>query len=228
MIRLSALLGLLAAVAPLAMPLGHAQNDYGFGAFAAGAAGASYTVTYRVTGTAGGQALDGTQTWYMRPPESRYDMSVGPRDTSTYMLSSGSYMCRRVGSVYCLKMADGQLGLQNRVADVQGQVQGSPSNYSVTPTDARVIAGQEAQCFIVSSASSSFNDATFCYGAGIPLYMAIHGDKVDVAQEATSYSTAVSASDLQLPATPLVLPSIPGLSPGGAPNLPGRGEGAGQ
>lgn len=224
MIRLSAILGLVAAFVPLTIPLAHAQDENPFAALALGAAGASYTVTYQVTGTAEGQTLSGAQTWFMKPPESRFDMSLGGEgDVSMYMLTSGSYMCTRAGGVNCLKMPAVQLSKQNPAANVQGQVQGAPSDYSVTPTGTRVIAGQEALCFVVagSGGSAGFTEATICYGAGVPLYLAARGDGFEVVQEATSYSTSVSASDLQLPAAPLDLPSIPGIPSGGAPNLPG-------
>lgn len=188
---------------------------------------ASYKVTYRMSGTSGGETMSGDQTWYIKPPKSRFDFSLadgGQTGTaSMYILEDGLYLCSsQDGSMTCLKMPKEQAAQQNQGSQVQGDVQGNPDQFDTTYQGTRQIAGQQAQCFALKpkgAAQAGFTQGTFCYETqGIPLLMQSKGQGLDMSMEATSFSASVTDADFKLPAQPMELPQIPGIpgAPGGA------------
>jgi len=61
-----------------------------------------YKVTYKITATGqGAEAMSGEQTWYFKPPKSRFDfaMTTGGQTTtiSFFTLADGSYYCMTTG-----------------------------------------------------------------------------------------------------------------------------------
>lgn len=179
---------------------------------------ASYKVTYRMSGTSGGQTVSGDQTWYLKPPKSRFDFSMaagGPAGSaSMFNLEDGMFLCTsQAGSPTCLKMPKEQAAQQNQGAQAQEQVQGSPDQFDTTYQGTRQIAGQQAQCFALKpkgSAQAGLTQGTFCYTTqGIPLLMQSKGQGFDVSMEASSFSASVTDADFKLPAQPMELPVIP-------------------
>ena len=164
----------------------------------------TYKATYTWTITAGGQSTTSTQTWYSKPPRSRFDYSIGQGASfSIYSLADGTYLCTTVaGSGFCQK-ASGQAAFgQNPAADFALQLQGDPSKFNATFTGAQSIAGQQAQCYKVQSvAAGAFSDVSTCYSSsGVPLKTTLSASGSTVTMEATQFSTTVADADFTLPA----------------------------
>jgi hypothetical protein len=163
----------------------------------------TYKATYAWTITAGGQNTTSTQTWYYKSPNSRFDYSVGPGASfSIFSLADGTYVCTSAaGSGFCQK-ASGQAAFgQNPAADFALQLQGDPSKFNATFTGSQSIAGQQAQCYKVQSATGTFGDVSTCYSSsGVPLKTTISASGSTVTMEATSFSSTVADSDFTLPA----------------------------
>jgi outer membrane lipoprotein-sorting protein len=164
----------------------------------------TYKATYTWTITAGGQNTTSTQTWYSKPPSSRFDYSIGQGASfSIYSLGDGTYLCTTVaGSGFCQK-ASGQAAFgQNPAADFALQLQGDPSKFNATFTGTQSIAGQQAQCYKVQSiAAGAFSDVSTCYSStGVPLKTTIGSSGSTVTMEATQFSATVADADFTLPA----------------------------
>ena len=184
---------------------------------------ASYKVTYKITGTSGGQNLSGEQTWYLKPPKTRMDFPASEGGAggrmSLYTMPDSTVMCSMDGgATTCLKMPKAQAMQQNQGAMAQEQVQEKPGDFDMKYQGTRDIAGQQGQCFAVKPKGSSqggFTEGIMCYSKqGALLLMESKGAGFDMKMEATSFNTSVSDADFQLPSAPQELPSIPGI-PGG-------------
>ncbi|MEK7216160.1 MAG: hypothetical protein AAB289_11235, partial [Chloroflexota bacterium] len=183
---------------------------------------ASFKVTYRVSGNAGGQAMSGEQTVYVKPPKTRVDLTAAlggqTGSMSMYSLPEGVFMCVSGGQSFCTAAP----GSQPSVADTLKKNL-SPDLAGTTPQGSRQVAGQSTSCFRTAVEGQT---ALMCMtSAGIPLYV----ESAGAVMEATSFSTSVSDSDFNLPSQPMTIPgagapggvpNIPGL-PGGIPNIPG-------
>jgi len=162
----------------------------------------AYKVSYKYTIAAGGQSLEGVQTWYYKPPKARYDYSVGGAGGGTFSffkLEDAAYFCTNAGGTsFCQKIPGG--GVQgNAAADFDLQVGTTPDQFSATSTSSRTIAGQQAQCFAVK-ATAGAGDVNGCYSSsGIPLFMQFASPQGSSTMEATSFSTTVSDDDFKLP-----------------------------
>lgn len=169
-----------------------------------------YKVTYKLAAAGGGE-----QSWYSKPPKSRYDFStIAAGQTSTvsiYSLPDGTFMCFGGTGVtaQCIGMATIDTALQqNPAALFQASMLQHPEQFNAVLVETRQIAGQQAQCFDVKStvATASLGDGRFCYSReGIMLLQkfAAQGGALDM--EATSLSTKVPDSDFELPAKPTIL-----------------------
>lgn len=207
-----------------------------------GSRNVSYKATYKMSGSSKGQAFNGEQTMYMKPPKMRMDITLpqGPGGSSMFMLENGNYMCAALaGTQNCLKLPGTQgLGTANQGAAAQDEMTTKPENFETTSAGNRTIAGQTGQCFNVKpKQAGSFDTALFCITSnGIPLLTQVKSSDTDITMEATNVSTTVADADFQLPAPVTEIPSgalpggipggipgqAPGGIPGGIPNIPGR------
>ena len=95
-----------AAATSAATAAGSAQP--GLGSLLSSSKTQEYKVTYKVTATGtGAEALSGNQTWYFKPPRSRFDFTTSFGGTATTMsiftLPEGSFMCfAMAGQSQCL------------------------------------------------------------------------------------------------------------------------------
>ena len=194
-----------------------------------GAKQASYKIVYKVSGTSAGQSVSGEQTWYVKPPRSRIDISATAAgeagSASMYQLEDGTYVCTAVtGQKTCFKSGREQAMQQNQGMQVEEQVRDKPDQVDAIYQGTRQIAGQQGQCYAVkpkAGAQAGFTEGIFCYSIqGFPLLMQSKDQGFEIAMEATSFSATVNDADLQLPAQAVEIPQIPGL-PGGIPGVPG-------
>jgi len=170
-----------------------------------------YKITYKITATGGGaEALSGDQTWYFKPPRSRFDFSTNMGGQSTTMsiftLPEGSFMCfAAAGQSQCLSTpATGSPLDQNQAILTQRAMVDNPSQYGATFTGAKTIAGQQGQCYDVAATAGAFSKGAFCYtkeGIQLSSSFAVQGSTWSM--EATNLSTTVPDSDFTLPSKPI-------------------------
>ncbi len=169
-----------------------------------------YKVTYKLTAAGGGE-----QSWYFKPPKTRYDFSSGvagqTATVSIYSLPDGTYTC--FGGIGVTAQCIGMSGLdtalqQNPAALYQLAMFQHPEQFSAVLVETRQIAGQQAQCFDVKSAvaTSVLTDGRFCYSPqGILLLQRFGAQGGPLDMEATSLSTTVPDSDFTLPAKATII-----------------------
>ena len=173
-----------------------------------------YKITYKITGTGqGAEALSGDQTWYFKPPRSRFDFTsdMGGQKTtmSIFTLPDGSYMCfATAGLTQCLSTpATGSPLDQNQAAMTQRSMIDNPGQFGATFKELRTIAGQPGLCYEVAAtgaAAGGFSKGTFCYTKeGIQLLSQFTVQGSSWSTEATNVSTTVPDSDFTLPAKPI-------------------------
>ncbi len=201
-----------AAAATSAAPSGPKLSDI------LGAAKLSqYKVTYKITVSgAGADAFSGDQTWYFKPPRSRFDFGMtagGQKSTiSFFTLPEGSSYCMSTGGqATCFTVGGVGSPLdQNLAAVTQRSLIEHPESYGATSTAGRTIAGQQGLCYTVNpvaSAVSGFSTGTFCYSReGIALLSQFSAQGSSWSMEATNVSTTVPDSDFTLPAKPTTYP----------------------
>lgn len=175
-----------------------------------------YKITYRLTTSgAGAEGFSGDQTWYFKPPRSRFDFAGdfgGQRTTmSVFTLPQGIFMCFAIaGQTTCLATPTTGSPLdQNQAAVTQRSLIDRPDQYSATFTGSRTIAGQAGLCYTVNAvaaAATGFSSGNFCYTReGITLFSQFTVQGATWSMEATNVSTTVPDSDFTLPATPSVI-----------------------
>lgn len=170
-----------------------------------------YKISYKIAATGGGaEALSGDQTWYFKPPRSRFDFSTNMGGQSTTMsiftLPEGSFMCfAAAGQSQCLSTpATGSPLDQNQAILTQRAMVDNPGQYGATFTGAKTIAGQQGQCYDVAATAGAFSKGTFCYtkeGIQLSSSFAVQGSTWSM--EATNLSTTVPDSDFTLPSKPV-------------------------
>jgi hypothetical protein len=174
-----------------------------------------YKVTYKLTASGQGEAFSGEQSWYFKPPRSRFDFSStvsGQKTTvSLFSLTDGTYMCfTDGGQAQCLGMGGVDTALQsNTAAQMQESLVDHPEQFDGVLVETRTIAGQQAHCYDVralAAQAAGLTTGRFCYSAqGIPLLSKFSAATGDWAMEATNLSTSVPESDFTLPAKPTTL-----------------------
>jgi hypothetical protein len=171
-----------------------------------------YKITYKITATGqGAEAMSGDQTWYFKPPKSRFDFSStfgGQKTTiSFFSLPDGSYYCFGGAGqpVTCLSVGGVGSPLdQNAAAVTQRQLIESPDKFGASFTETKTIAGQQALCYAVTGAAGTFSTGTFCYSkTGLALLSTFSVQGSAWTMEATNISTTVPDSDFTLPAKPI-------------------------
>lgn len=181
-----------------------------FGQLLGSARVSEYKVTYKLTAAGGGE-----QSWYSKPPKTRYDFSTSTTgQTSTvsiYSLPDGTFMC--FGGTGVAAQCIGMTGLdtalqQNPAALFQQSMIQHPESFNAVLVETRQIAGQQAQCFDVKSATpvAVLTDGRVCYSSqGIMLLQKFGAAGGALDMEATSLSTTVPDSDFTLPAKPTII-----------------------
>jgi hypothetical protein len=185
-----------------------------FGQILTSAKATEYKVTYQQTVTGVG-ALSGTQSWYFKPPKTRFDfnttVSGQTSSVATYSLPDGTYTCfggTGIGAE-CIGMSGLDIALQQNPAALylESMIQ-HPEQFNAVLVETRQIAGQQAACFDVKSVvgGGGLTDGRFCYSAqGIPLLQRFPVSGGTWSLEATSLSLSVPDSDFVLPAKPTTI-----------------------
>ena len=179
--------------------------------------GTPYKVTYKYAISGSGQSLTGEQSWYFKPPKSRYDFStnVGGQTSviSFFTLPEGTFYCFAAGTTkQCLglKGTAGSPLDSNPAAILQQSMIANPSAYGGTFIESKTIAGQQGNCYDVSgtgAAAGAFTSGRWCLTKeGIILLSSFSAQGATTALEATNVSTTVPDSDFELPAKPVSLP----------------------
>lgn len=181
-----------------------------FGQIIGSAKTGEYKVTYKLSAAGGGQ-----QSWYFKPPKTRYDFSsnVGGQTslTSIFSLPDGTFMCFGGTGVtaQCIGMSGFDTALQqNPAALFQQSMFQHPEQFNAVLVETRQIAGQQAQCFDVKSTVviATLADGRFCYSPqGIMLLQRFGAGGGALDMEATSLSTTVPDSDFTLPAKATII-----------------------
>jgi hypothetical protein len=167
---------------------------------------AQYKITYKYALTGAG-GMTGEQSWYFKPPRSRYDFTstVGGQTTvvSFFNVTDGSFFCMSVGTAKtCFRAAAGMPNpIDSNPAAVfaQGMI-ANPSAYGGVFVENKTFAGQSGSCYDVTGQSGT---GRFCYTqSGILLYQNFTASGSGITLEATNVSTTVPDSDFELPARP--------------------------
>jgi hypothetical protein len=177
---------------------------------------AQYKITYSLKASgAGAEAFSGAQSWYFKPPRSRFDFSssVGgqTQSLSIFSLPDGQFMCfTQGGQATCLSLPPtGSPMDTNLAASFQATLSDHPDQYGGTFTGTKTIAGLQGSCYDVKStaaAATGLSSGSFCYSKeGIPLLSSFSAQGSTWAMEATNVSTTVPDSDFTLPAKPTVI-----------------------
>ena len=160
-----------------------------------GAANASpYKVSYRVTSTAGGQAVSGSQTWYVSGQKFRMDLALSQSGSagsiSIFATPDGSFSCVGQGGApaQCFGLPAAQAFAQSPGAAFDASIRQNPDAFGASFTDTRSIAGTSASCYSVSGTASGFSKGTICYsGTGVPLLYQFDASGLSFTMEATSF-----------------------------------------
>lgn len=188
-----------------------------FGQILSSAKASEYKVTYSLTATGGAAGFTGEQSWYSKPPKSRFDFSSSASgQTSTvslFALPEGVFMCFGGSgqTAQCIGMTGVDTALQqNPAALFQESMTEHPEQWNGVLVETRQIAGTQAHCYDVKPVNATvavgLTDGRYCYSAqGIPLLQrfAVQGGTWSL--EATKLSTTVPESDFELPSKPTTL-----------------------
>jgi hypothetical protein len=169
---------------------------------------AQYKVTYKYTLTGAG-GMTGEQSWYFKPPKSRYDFAgnVGGQTSavSFFNVTEGTFFCMSVGTAKtCFRAAAGMPNpIDSNPAAVfaQGMI-ANPSGYGGVFVENKTFAGQSGSCYDVTGQGPA-GSGRFCYTqSGILLYQNFTASGSGITLEATNVSTTVPDADFELPARP--------------------------
>jgi hypothetical protein len=187
-----------------------------FGQILGSAKLSQYKVTYALTATGGAAGFSGEQSWYFKPPMSRFDftssVSGQTATVSLYSLPDGTFMCfgGTGQTAQCIGMTGLETALQqNPAALFQESMIQHPEQFNGVLVETRQIAGQQAHCYDVkqvSTTTAGLTDGRYCYSRqGIPLLQRFAVQGGTWSMEATKLSTTVPDSDFALPSKPTIL-----------------------
>ena len=176
---------------------------------------AQYKISYKLTATGPAASFSGTQSWYFKPPKSRFDFSFAApgapaQSVSIFSGPDGQFMCfTQSGPAMCLSLpATGSPMDANLAASFQGSLVDHPDQYGGAFTGTKTIAGVQGSCYDVkaaAAAATALSSGSFCYSKeGIPLLSQFSAQGSSWSMEATNVSTTVPDSDFVLPAKPTV------------------------
>jgi hypothetical protein len=167
---------------------------------------ATFKVTYKVSGSATREGVDGTMVWYKEGDNLRIDISgtlQGQRMNAVVIARPDqSYLCTETpgvgegGTCYLAPGGPSQgadqiiSGLEKALADPNVQVLG---------TETREIAGQAARCFTMQTSGSAGESEVCLSNEGVPLLSKAALAQGDMVLEATDYGRDVSESDFEPP-----------------------------
>ena len=176
-----------------------------------------YKVTYTLTATGGAAGFTGEQSWYSKPPKSRFDFSSSTSGqtatVSLFALPDGVFMCfgGTGQAASCIGMTGVDTALQqNPAALFQESMIEHPEQWNGVLVETRQIAGQQAHCYdvkpVTATTAVGLTDGRYCYSTqGIPLLQRFAVQGGTWSMEATKLSTTVPDSDFALPSKPTIL-----------------------
>lgn len=188
-----------------------------FGQILGSAKASEYKVTYTLTATGGAAGFTGEQSWYSKPPKSRFDFSSSTSGqtatVSLFTLPDGVFMCfgGTGQTAQCIGMTGVDTALQqNPAALFQESMTEHPEQWNGVLVETRQIAGQQAHCYDVKPVAATtlvgLTDGRYCYSAqGIPLLQRFAVQGGTWSMEATKLSATVPDSDFELPSKPTIL-----------------------
>jgi hypothetical protein len=188
-----------------------------FGQILGSARASEYKVTYTLTATGGAAGFSGEQSWYSKPPKSRFDFSSSTSGqtatVSIFSLPDGVFMCfgGTGQAASCIGMTGVDTALQqNPAALFQESMIEHPEQWNGVLVETRQIAGQQAHCYDVKpvgpTQGGGLTDGRYCYSAqGIPLLQRFAVQGGTWSMEATRLSTTVPDTDFALPSKPTIL-----------------------
>lgn len=169
---------------------------------------ATYKVSYQWTS---GNNPPANETWYQKPPRSRIDFgsATDQQWTAQFVLENGLFFCQTTDrKVDCWKAPHGDAKLAEDLSFATAIISGyedllSDATFAAQGDD-RTIAGQRASCATARNVVIlGFAEITVCHaGNGVPLLLEWKVGDETLRMEATSYTTAVPDSALELLATP--------------------------
>lgn len=166
----------------------------------------AYKITYAVTtaGAAGPASLVGW-TQVHSPPRFRSDLTArdaGKTQTIITILTEDAYyLCMDAeGQQACFEFATAEDAAMIQTAQAPQPLPEDVESWSFAHLETRTLAGVQARCYEMSDAAAAGQSATACYSVeGVPLYIRTTSEGVELTMEATSYTTAVSDADFELP-----------------------------
>ena len=188
-----------------------------FGQILGSARASEYKVTYTLTATGGAAGFSGEQSWYSKPPKSRFDFSSSTSGqtatVSLFSLPDGVFMCfgGTGQAASCIGMTGIDTALQqNPAALFQESMIEHPEQWNGVLVETRQIAGQQAHCYdvkpVTATTAVGLTDGRYCYSTqGIPLLQRFAVQGGTWSMEATRLSTTVPESDFALPSKPTIL-----------------------
>jgi hypothetical protein len=178
---------------------------------------ATFKVTYKVSGSATREGVDGTMVWYKKGDNLRIDISgtfQGEKMNAVLITRPDqSYLCTQTpetgegGSCSATPGETGQGadqiigGLEEALAD---------PNVEIAGTESREIAGVGAKCFTMRSSGSAGESEVCLSNEGVPLLSKGALAQGEMVLEATDFGHDVSDSDFEPPYP--VSEGTPGLS----------------
>jgi hypothetical protein len=178
---------------------------------------ATFKVTYKISGSATREGVDGTMVWYKKGDNLRIDISgtlQGERMNAVIITRPDqSYLCTETpgvgegGTCYSTPGESGQ-GAGQVISSLEEAL--ADPNVEILGTESREIAGQTAKCFTMRSAGSAGESEVCLSNDGAPLLSKAALAQGEMVLEATDFSRDVSDSDFEPPYP--VSEVAPGLS----------------
>jgi outer membrane lipoprotein-sorting protein len=162
-----------------------------------------YTVEYGMTSKSGGQTQSMAMTQYFGGEgKIRSDITVEGRESRTFILSDGIYMCTfDQGKWMCLTFGTPDEAEQQDNTMAFQDVEKAPDNYNIAYKGTKSIAGAMTYCYGITMPTGTMEE---CFTKeGIPLYMYVKSADYESTMEAKSFKKSVSSGDFKLPAEPV-------------------------
>ena len=204
---------------------GGGSGDAALGELAALAEGALELrvgkVTYKVTTEGDGEAFEGEWLLARRPPDSRFEFSgtADGEEFRTIIISADgrSYLCvSRSEEQRCFETESPEADTEAMalLLDVPRAIVDGIGDVELASKTQRLVAGEDATCFAVSSAKAGLEDVVICFSEdGQLLYLQTEVEGARSTFEATSVSTDVTDEDFvppyEIEAQPSPAPGTP-------------------
>lgn len=168
--------------------------------------GATFKATYELSGSGLGEVADGTMTWYKKGDSMRIDMEieVEGEQFGTIIITrpDQSYFCTRIPALgdegSCMEEpGEPAEGVGEVIGDLDDLL--SDPEVDVESTGGRKIAGEDADCFAVSTFGLDGETEVCVSEDGVPLSMSTTVEGAEILMEATDFSRDVSDDDFEPP-----------------------------